>query len=179
MMTIIVSISAIVLFSFTGLHEGAAINRAARELALAIRRAQNMSFAVTQIDTQAGPQIPPAVGVRVVAGSPLYFIFADMVPDGRYGDSVQNNTVDAKVSNAEAVFEGGITVGSLVSSDEFAQPHPVPVAHVIFLAPEAAVVLSDGAGNSLGDTLEIGLVSASGQSKKTVTVRTSGQVSIK
>jgi len=178
MLAIITAISAIVLVSFTGLHEGAAINRSAREMALGIRRAQNMSFAIAQVDTQAGPVIPPAIGVRVAVGSPIYFLFADIVQDNKYSDTVQNNRVDAKVNNGEATFEGGVTVGSLTAYDALMVPHSVSVAHVMFLAPEATVLLTDGAGDSLGDVLEIGLVSASGAARARVVVRTSGQVSI-
>lgn len=179
MLGIITAISAIVLVSFTGLHEGAAVNRAARELALAIRRAQNMSFAVTRVDTAAGPKIPPAVGVRASAGSPIYFIFADMVRDNKYGDTVQDGVVDAKVVNGEAAMERGIKVVSIAARDSLGAAYAVPVAHIMFLAPEATVALSDAAGASLGEVLEIEVGSASGAAKKKITVRTSGQVSVR
>ena len=178
-LAIVTAISAAVLVSFTGLHEGAAINRSARELALAIRRAQNMSFAVTRVDTLAGPKIPPAVGLRLITGSPAYFIFADMVQDNTYSETVVNNVVDAKVSNTEAVFEGGIKVESLTYYDTLGTAHTAGAAQVIFVAPEATVVLTNSAGAALGDVLEIGLVSASGATRKKIVVRTSGQVSIK
>ncbi len=179
MLGIITAISAMVLVSFTGLHEGAAVNRAARELALAIRRAQNMSFAVTRVDTAAGPKIPPAVGVRVDAGSPIYFIFADIAQDNRYSAGVQNGAVDAKVVNGETTMDRGITVSSLTAFDSLMQPRGVPAAHIVFLAPEAAAVLSDAGGVLQGDVLEIELASASGAARKKVVVRTSGQISIK
>ncbi len=178
-MLIITSISAIVLISFTGLHEASAINRGAREVGLAVRRAQNMSFAVTQINTLIGPKIPPAVGVRLQVGSPSYFLFADMVQDNKYSETAQNGLVDTKVSSTETVFDGGIAVASLTSYSPLGTPQQNDIVHVMFLAPEAVVVLSDVNGSSLGDTLEIGLASASGAAKKTVVVRTSGQVSIK
>lgn len=178
MLAIITAISAIVLISFTGLHESAAINRGARELALGIRRAQNMSFAIAQVDTQAGPVIPPAIGVRVAVDSPIYFLFADIVQDNRYSDAVENNRADAKISNSESAFEGRITVESLTAYDALMVPRSVPVAHVMFLAPEATVLLTDASGNSVGDVLEIGLVSSSGATHARVVVRTSGQVSI-
>ena len=82
------------------------------------------------------------------------------------------------MNNGEATFEGGVTVGSLTAYDALMVPHSVSVAHVMFLAPEATVLLTDGAGDSLGDVLEIGLVSASGAARARVVVRTSGQVSI-
>ena len=180
-MMIITTISAIVLVSFTGLHEAAAVNRGARELGFAVRRAQNMSLAVTQIDTQGGPKIPPAVGVHLQIGSPTYFLFADMAQDNKYSTDPDAATglVDTTVSNTETTFDGGITISSLTSYDALGSPHSQNVAHVMFLAPEAIVVLSDQDGNSIGDKLEIGLAPASGQAKKMVVVLTSGQVSIK
>lgn len=179
MMMIITIISAVVLVSFTGLHEGAAINRSAREMALALRRGQNMSLAVTQIDTNAGPRIPPAVGVRFDAGSSRYFLFADLTPDNSYRPDVVADTGDAKLVGGETTMEGGVSVRSLTVYDTFGTPRTVAAAHVLFLAPEASAVISDAAGASLGDTIRIELASGSGQLTKRITVRTSGQVSIR
>lgn len=179
MLAIITAVSAITLVSFSGLHEGAALNRGARELGLAIRRAQNMSFAITRIDTQTGPVIPPAVGVRLSAGSPNYFLFADIVEDYRYSTELGAGLVDAKVTGTDVAFEGGVKVGSLTAYDDLGSPHTASLAHVLFIAPEAVVMFTDADGNSLGEVLEIRLVSGSGQLQKTIVVRTSGQVSIK
>lgn len=178
MMAIMVTISGIVLINFTGLHEGTALNRAARELALAIRRIQNTSLAVTQVDTHAGPKIPSAVGVRLVQGSSVYILFADLTRDNKYDPSVLSEDPDARIGD-DQIFQAGVKVKSLTYRDALDILRTTAVAHIIFAAPEATVFIGDQNGNTLGDTLAIELTAASGQITKTITVRTSGQVSIR
>ena len=178
MMSIITIISGIVLVSFTGLHEGAALNRSARELALAIRRAQNMSLAVTQIETLVGPRIPPAIGIRFEQGAGGYFVFGDFNRDNRYGGELAEDERDVRITG-DAVFEGNVKIRSVAYYDAFNNRQQVQVLYVIFAAPEAAVTLADADGISLGDLAEIELVTASGQLTKRIVARTSGQVSIR
>ncbi|MEK7541898.1 MAG: hypothetical protein AAB533_03560, partial [Patescibacteria group bacterium] len=178
MMFIVTIISAVVLVSFTGLHEGAALNRSARELALALRMAQNMSFAVTQIETLAGPRIPPAVGIRFVEGAETYFSFGDFNRDNRYGEERAEDERDVRIA-ADLVLEGGVSIKSVAHYDAFGTRRTVPLMHIVFAAPEAAVAITGGNGENLGDRGEIELVTRSGTLTKTVSVRTSGQVSIK
>lgn len=178
MMSIITIISAVVLVSFTGLHEGAAINRSARELALAIRKAQNMSLAVTQIETLAGPRIPPAVGMRFAENGETYFSFADFNRDNRYGDELPEDERDVRLA-IDAIFEGGVRIRSAAYYDSFGTRRQAPLLYVVFAAPEATVTISGADGVSLGDHAEIVLATRSGQLTKTVSVRTSGQISIK
>ena len=177
-MTIMVTISGMVLVSFTGLREGSALNRASRELALAVRRAQNTSLAVTQVDTRAGPKIPSAVGVRLTQGVPVYILFADLTRDNKYDTAVISDDPDARMGD-DQMFEGGVKVKALIYQDALNDSRTAPVAHIIFAAPEAAVFIADQDGAALGDTLQIELAAASGNLTKTVTVRTSGQVSIR
>jgi len=177
MMTIIVTISGMVLVSFTGLHEGTALNRAARELALAIRKVQNTSLAVTQVHTHAGPKIPSAVGLRLTQDARVYILFADLTRDNKYDTSVISDDPDAKIGD-DQLFESGVKVKSLTYVDVLNNPQTVASAHIIFVAPEATVFIGDQDGNTIGDILKIELTSASGRLTKTVTVRTSGQVSI-
>ncbi len=179
MMSIVTVISGIVLVSFTGLHEGAALNRSARELALAIRRAQNMSLAVTQIETPfAGPRIPPAIGIRFEQGAGTYFVFGDFNRDNRYGGELVEDERDVRITG-DAVFEGNVKIKSVAYHDAFNNRQQVPVLYVVFAAPEAAVTLAGADGAVLGDLAEIELVTASGQLTKRIVARTSGQVSIK
>lgn len=169
MLAIVIAISAVVLFSFTGFNEGAALNRSSRELALAIRRAQNMSLAVTQIQTSAGPRIPPAVGLKLSTLAPAtYFTFADLLHDNKYASAD-----DAKIGS-DATFERGIKLDSLKDKDGVARA----TVHIIFAAPEATVFLGDENGVSVGDKLDITLKTPAGQTR-TVVVRTSGQVSVR
>lgn len=168
MLGILTLVSTAVLVSFTGLNESGLINRSAREFALAIRRAQNMSLAVTQVETSAGPQVPPAVGVKLDRSYPsIYFLFADIIFDKKY------TADDAKIGQDEN-FPPGIKINSLIDSAGGTRS----VVYIIFTAPEAAVSLTDENGISIGDKITVELASPSRQKRK-VTIRTSGQVSIK
>lgn len=173
-LSIVTAISSVVLFSFSGLSEGAALNRSARELALAIRQAQNMSLAVTQIDVGSPPtpQIPPAVGIRLNTAEPnIFFLFADL-------PSVDNKYTGAseKIPGTQTTFERRVKINRIIDESGASKP----LAHIIFVAPEATLVLTDEAGAAtLGEKINIELSSPSGNLKKTVTVRVSGQVSIK
>ena len=175
MLFIITAVSATVLVGFGASREGASLNRSARELALAIRRAQNMSLAVTQVDTTAGPKIPAAVGLYLTREGETYFLFADLARNNKYdaGD-------DVKISGADnLVLEGGVRIKSLVYYDDAGSRQTLPNAHIIFAAPEAAMTLADTNGAALGELMEIELGTPSGRLTKTLTVRISGQVSIK
>ena len=177
-MMIMVTISGIILVSFTGLHEGTAVSRATRELALALRQAQNISLAVTQVDTQSGPKIPSAVGIRLSVGASAYLLFADLTRDNKYDPEVVSAYPDAKIGG-ERVFEGGARVGSLGYDDELGQSQTVATVYIMFLAPDATILITDQDGSQIGDVLRAELVSVSGGVKKTITVRTSGQISIR
>lgn len=169
-LAIISVISTLVLVSFTGLNEGGAVNRSARELALALRRAQNMSLAVTQVPTSAGLRNAPAVGLKLDRNNPnSYFLFADLLQDGKYSAAD-----DAKIG-ADEVFPRGIKINLITGGSGVS----FPVAHIIFAAPEATVTLSDGSGTTIGNVIEVEIITASGLQKKTVTARTSGQISIR
>ena len=181
-MAVITAISAVVLVNFGGLREGAALTRSARELALSIRRAQNMSLAVTRVDTLVNgelvPAIPPAVGLRLEQDRQSYFLFADMVQDNKYDAELIPDVDDALISD-DVLFEQGVRIKALTYRDALEQPRSISVAHVVFVAPEAAVSLTDGDGSSLGDLLEIELALPSGRLVKKIEMRMNGQVSIK
>lgn len=176
-LSIMTVISSVVLVSFSGLNEGAAINRFARELALATRRAQNMSLAVTQIlvgPPPSTPQLPSAVGIRfstTPSESKSVFLFADLDPrDNKYTDTSE------KVSDSTILFERGIKINKIVN----AQGALYATAHILFTAPEATISFTDPNGVGIpGGELHIELVAPSGIYKKTITVRESGQISIK
>lgn len=173
-LAIITALSVVVLFSFTGLNEGAAINRSARELALALRKSQNMSLSVTQITigTPPLPRIPPAVGVLFVKNQSSYFLFADLEPrDNKYTD------ISEKIGSDE-IMDRNIKISS-ITDDKGTEYDSI---HIIFVAPEAVVLLSDSNGTDLTKTIttiNIKLITPSGQLNKTVSVRTSGQINIK
>lgn len=172
---IVTAISALVLFGFGGFNEGVSLHRATRKLALDIRRAQNMAIATAQVsvgDPNPALRIPPAVGVRLDRGEPLlYFLFVDLRPlDFRYGGGGE------KISNSNTAFDRGVRIRRLINTDET----EYAAVHIIFTSPESDIHITDNNGNTIpGDLISVELASASGTTKKTVTIRTSGQISIK
>lgn len=173
-LSIITAVSGVALFGFTGLNEGTSLNRSVRELALAARQAQNMSLAVTQLEigSPSTPQIPPAVGIRLSTGDPeRYFLFADLTPaDNRY------TGIEEKIENTEKTFERRIKIRRIIDGNNSFYS----VIHIIFVAPEATVVISDENGAIIsGEKINIELISPSSNLIKTLTVWLSGQISIK
>jgi Tfp pilus assembly protein FimT len=164
---IIAFISGMVLISFTGLNENGALNRSAQELALGIRDAQNGALGVRRIASVT----PVAVGVQLNADSSIYFLFADD------GDRVYSNPPDSKIG-LNKVFPRGITINSLTGFPSGVAT-TYSAVHITFVAPESVALLSDGGGSPVGDRLDIELITPSGNATRMVTVRTSGQVSIK
>lgn len=169
--TIMTLTSAMVLISFTGVHERTAVNRVAQEVALAARRVQNISLSVTRIDTALGPLTAKVAGLAVVRDSADYTIFLDVNSNGVYGSG------DAMVGE-KGVLEGGIRIRRIGYIDPAGNPASTLVAHMISTAPEATLRFTDVSGNTLGETLEIEVGSPGGLTK-TVTIRTSGQISVK
>ena len=174
MLSIVTAISSVVLFSFTGLNEGAALNRSVRELTLAIRQAQNMSLAVTQLEVGSPPtpQIPSAVGVYISTNmADRFFLFADLpTVDFKYSGSSE------KIPGTEKVMERRVIINRII--DESGNSRPT--VHILFTAPEANLTLTNDAGASISsDKIDIELITPSGNLKRIITVRVSGQISIK
>lgn len=174
MLAIITAISAQVLVSFTGLNEGAALQRSSRELALALRQAQNMAIAVTEVPGTA--IIPQAVGVQLsITGiqSQQYVLFADIVRDNQFDRTPGD---DINIPGGERIFGRGVRIVSLVD----AQNTHYAKLHFVFASPEATMTVCCDSGDSplAADPFTIELKAPSGQTKKII-IRTSGQISIK
>ena len=176
MLSIITIISAMVLFSFVGLSEGGALNRSARELALALRKTQDMALVVNQVEVGIPPvsQIPPAVGIKLSRGTSDYKIFADLNPrDNKYTSANED-------IGAPQALERNTRINAIYYYDAFGSRLPIATAHIIFAAPEAAMSITDENGNpELGEKLEIELITPTGGATKTIMVRTNGQINIK
>lgn len=172
MLAIITAISTVVLFSFTGLNQGVSLNRSVRELLLALRRGQNMSFAVTAIQTNMGLVVPKAVGIALSLDDPSrYIIFGDMNLNGKY-----DLASDAEIS---LIFDRNTKV---VEFNLCSSSCPRTV-NVIFSSPEATMTLTgvDASGSvfDIGERLDIVLAGPNITKTKTISVRTSGQISVK
>ena len=177
MTAIIVFISTTVLVSFSGFNENIALNRAARGLTLSLRQAQSFSLGTAVV----GASVPPYAGIKLsmatMADAKKYVIFSDLNnldadPEAE-GNLIYDEPPDITIQQEN--FEKNIKINSLRNQGG---PLVTSVVHVLFSSPEATVFLTDNGGASIGDYLEIELISPSGKTKK-VTVRTSGQISIK
>lgn len=166
---IVVSMSAQVLVSFTGLNDNAALQQAARDLALNLRTAQNMSVAVSV--PFGFNQVPPITGIHITNGSGSYALFADKSapPDFIYNpptETIQTFT-----------FERNIIIDRVIIDDTIILS-PAQQANITFVAPEATLYIVKGDGSFLGDKMVIELLARSGQ-RKSLIIRTSGQISIR
>lgn len=176
---IITFVSAIIMVSFTGINQGAALNRAERDLALGIRQAQNMSLAVRKVRVGNPPilQLVKRIGIHFSAQGPdstKFFLFADVDGDGRYTPSNFE-----KIPQTEVPFDRGITIFTL--NDNVSTQYKE--ADIIFRAPEATMSIN---GTKLDNTrvaitsdpLTVTLQTPTGETK-TVKTRISGQIIIK
>src|SRR3989338_5852128 len=164
MLSIIAMVGVLTLVSFTGLGERGTLNRAAQTLALNIRGAQNKALGVTRVGTVT----PSAISIFFTDEGSSYFIFSDVDNSRTY-----TPMADVKIGNDE-VFERNVRVDSLTGFPS-GSPHSFAAANITLANPEASAILTDGAGNSTGNQLDIRLITPANGLTKTITVRTSGQ----
>ena len=194
--SIITLVSVSVILSFSGVGESIALNRAARELAHGIRRAQNTALAVTQVPIVKWPEAVPEsvrivrhVGIQLTTGSGStgYFLFVDIDAPGvagvgpadrKYEEKSDGNADlhrDEKIAGSDFRFERNIRIAG------FTECSPCPqTINIIFSAPEAtAQIVNQDGGSSIGQKLDIELRAPSGSAARHVIIRSSGQVSIR
>ena len=173
MVAIVTAISSVVLFSFAGLNESGALNRSVRELALNIRKAQNSSLVVTEqmIGSPAVATLPPAVGVELTINQSAYKIFADLdspTPrDFKYSGSSEKIGEDEAFQKNVRVLELNTPSGNQAR------------VNIIFTAPEASMVITQADGVAVGNKVDIKIEAPTTRQTKTITVRTSGQITVK
>lgn len=172
-MGIMVTISVVVLLGFGTLNDTVAVNRSARDLAVSLRRAQNMSLAVRGV-TAVGGEVPPAVGIQLTKAGASYIVFADraLSRDFKYMSS-----------SGELIeiirFERNVIVADFLDASGSPFTPAGNVLHIIYSSPEADPRMTDGdgiGGASLAK-VEIVLRSPNGKEKKVI-VRESGQISV-
>lgn len=169
MLAILVSISGIVLTGFPGFNEGAALVRGAQELALSLRKAQNIAFAVAEVALADGTRvIPQRIGLHFDIAAPgEYFLFVDQNDDNIYTPGI-----DAALQGTEKLPRNIVLVEI---KDE--QGRVQTNANVVFLAPEAETSITNDAG-PIGASLTLKLTAPGQNLSRSITVRTSGQIAI-
>ncbi len=177
---IITLISSTVLVSFSGLNQGIALQRGARELALATRRAQNRALAVSQLRIGGVDVIPPAVGIFLTTGSTNFKVFADLA-DPVSGLSDKHYTSSSEDFET-ATFDRSIQIQALKGypGGEATPAVNHDTANILFSSPDGTMNITDENGSNalIGERLDVVLVAPNGQTK-TMIVRITGQIDIK
>ena len=173
--SIIIIISTIVLLGFGVLNDSVALNRSSRDLAVVLRRAQNMALAVTGVSA-IGNEVPPAVGIQLTQGASTYLLFADRAGsfrDYKYGASDGEFIQSLRFDRNVIAYQFLDVDGDPISPAE-------GVLHIIFSAPEADLRITDGNGNGDPKWAKVDIIFRSPSGKtKILTVRESGQISVK
>lgn len=177
-LAVIIVVSAQMLVSFSGLGQGATLNRAIQELVGEIRKAQYAALAVIYAPVLGIPP-SPTVGIRISTvvdpTTPQVLRFIDR---NDCADCVQNNKYDASQNEkiGEYTLPGNIKINRLIDDQGNGT---YTVIHVLFQVPEAIVLLSKEDGTLFpGNRVDIELASATG-AKKTITVRITGEINAK
>lgn len=170
MLAILVAISVIILTGFPGFNEQGALFRAAQEIALSLRHAQNIAFAVAEVSLENGSRVTPfRIGIHFDLAAPSeYFLFVDQNQDNIY-----TSGTDGVIQGSRVAIPRGVTVTEL--KNESNQTHSE--ANVVFTAPEAETVITN-ASMSIGALLQVKITAPNSSLSKTIGIRTSGQVSI-
>lgn len=169
-LSIITIVSVSVLLNFSGVSEGAALNRSAQELALGIRQAQNMALAIRQAQIQQWPtdsdciRIIRRVGIQINKSglqANKFFLFADMDnPEPGCPIGSANNKYDVvitgpvsahrneRVVNSDVIFARGIVANRFLNCDGTVGPCSFSgsnqdTVNIIFLAPESTVRITN------------------------------------
>lgn len=174
LLALFILVASIVLASFPRLSQRINLQHSSQGLALALRRAQNMAFAVRQVQTPLGRRIPPAYGLYFNRASPTSVIlFADLLGADGTSDGLYRGGDDVIVETVK--LDPGIQINELIS-DIGGGNQRQDVLNISFSVPEARMVIAN-ASFSVGESAEISLKSGSLSYVRSVTVRTSGQVS--
>lgn len=173
-------ISGVVFFSFPRFNQTVLLNRAARELTLALREAQSRATAVAQRpDAESGAEFPKNYGIRVEQDSEVFFLFSD-----EDEDRLLDMSSDC---NEECVKRYEFTYGVRIKNIQL--PESVSLSddgqlNILFYRPDPTMKISGCVGESnLCNTIgpyKISIYRA-GQDEndtRTIQVWTTGQISI-
>ena len=173
-------ISALILVSFPGVSQNINLQRSSRNAALALRKAQNMAFAVRPVVDAGGVRRTPIYfGVSVNRATPgTYILFADFFPggspNGRY-DPGGGPNADVIVETLQ--LEPGIAFGDITcllgGIDQCGD-----VLNVAFSVPDAQMQIGS-ASQTVGESGELVLTGQGGALSRKIIVRTTGQIQIK
>ena len=182
-LAMLVLIAGIILPNFPRLTDRIRLQRSTRELALSLRRAQNMALAVRGVsDPNTGQRVvPPAFGVYLSRDSnpTSYVIFADIFPPAVY-PAPSNRRYDPgqDIALETLTLERSVAIADLLVDGLSCQPQQCEL-HIAFSVPEARLEIRTQGANPAGESAEIVLQNASGLMQRSVIVRTTGLIQVK
>lgn len=174
MLGILTLISIILLTGFPNFNENAVLARMQHEMALSIRRIQNIALSVANVEvTRPDGTKAHVTGLRTglyvtASANTQYLSFVDSNSDGKY-----RAADDARIGDV-TMLQRGIKVKRLLDENGIS----IGEATLLFEAPDAALTIVDANGASIGSLLTIEFESPNLGLTRSVSVRTSGQVSL-
>ncbi len=150
--SIMAIISGVVFLSFPRLNQTVLLNRAARELTLALREAQGRATSVAPLPISG--KFPKDYGIHVKAGSKTFFLFSDKNDDleCKMNDEMNNPTkqCDDAALESEAKCDGEcvkryeFTNGIQIKEIVFPGGAIPGEANILFYRPDPSMTVSDG-----------------------------------
>ncbi len=200
-------ISGVIFFSFPRLNHTVLLNRAAREFTLALREAQSKATAIaaTKDPCTDGIIFPPNYGVHIKDDGETFFLFTDVgcnnnepnltcdMKDRSCDEQVQKDIIDnapVVTCNGECIKRFTFTHGVKVEAIKkpYGSDKNMSTIDILFYRPDPTTKIADCDGpgtpcdeNAIGP-YEIRITrpdpSGSGDLTRTITVWTTGQISI-
>lgn len=175
---IITIISSIILVRFQVFSGGIHLQRASRETALLIRRAQNMALSVRKLP--GAPDTLRSFGVRIdrTTTPVTVILFGDISGNGRY-DVSSDVVIDARVVDGvttTALLDASVGIPEILCNASGAD-HCADTLDVTFLAPEARMDILGDAGSEQSAVLTFRAVGSA--YAREVVVRASGQIFVR
>ncbi len=137
---IISLISAVVFFNAPQLNETVALNRATRELTLALREAQTRAIAVTSLPDGSSPKNYGVYvsGTPTAEGNGQFLIFSDTNNNLKYDGGSSADPLIKTITFTRGIQITGFNLGGVTN---------VGGAHFIYYRPGPQMIVSDGGGN--------------------------------
>ena len=178
LMAMLILIMGIVLVNFPAFSQRLNLKHSSQRLALSMRRAQNMAFAVRQVNTaNCGPIVPAYYGIylNTAVNSDSYAVFADLPFDPATCRRVQADGLYGRGDNdfiVETVkLDPGVSLERIGSQSQGGEG----VLNITFSVPEARMKISNER-SSVGEYAEIFLAGTDPNFRRSIFIRTSGQI---
>src|SRR3989344_3480757 len=178
MLAILVMISGILLGNFTGFNENGALTRTAQELAVDLRRGQNITLSVSRVRLADGSVYgasPKGIGIHFdkSAGSSKRYITFLEDRETTLPGSIRGIFDPADKIVATTQLQRNVSITRIYADEPSPSPCNIDFtsADIVFMSPEAAVVFAGDSVTPIDDCsfLKIELTSPTLNFQKTIT----------